>query len=150
MARAADAGAGAAEPANEWRQWRGPHFNGSSDAKHLPDKLDEKANARWTTAMPGTGSGTPVVAGDRVFVSALDKASQKLLAMCLSRADGKILWSKEVGSGFQKNDRNNTASPSPITDGQTVWFYYGSGDLAAFDLEGNAKWARNITKDYGP
>src|SRR3954451_23841735 len=82
MARAADGGAGAAEPANEWRQWRGPHFNGSSDAKRLPDKLDEKANARWTTAMPGTGSGTPVVAGDRVFVSALDKASQKLLAMC--------------------------------------------------------------------
>jgi outer membrane protein assembly factor BamB len=143
-ARAADAG-----PRNEWHQWRGPHFNGASDATNIPDKFDDKTNVRWTTAMPGPGSGTPIVAADRIFVSALDKASKKLLAMCVSRTDGKILWSKEVGEGFQENQRNNLASPSPLTDGKSVWFHYGSGDLVAFDLEGNQKWARNIAKDFG-
>jgi outer membrane protein assembly factor BamB len=139
----------AAERGNEWHQWRGPHFNGASDATNIPEKFDEKTNVRWTTALPGPGSGTPIVAADRVFVSALDKASKKLLATCVSRGDGKILWSKEVGEGFKQNPRNNLASPSPLTDGKTVWFYYGSGDLVAFDLEGNQKWARNISKDYG-
>ena len=65
------------------------------------------------------GAGTPIVAGDRVFVSALDKASKKLLAMCLSQTDGKILWSKEVGEGFQQNNRNNMASPSAVAGALT-------------------------------
>src|SRR3954468_10108167 len=90
-ARAADAG-----PGNEWHQWRGPHFNGSGDAANIPDKLDEQANVRWTTALPGPAAGTPVIAGDRVFVSSKDNASKKLVAMCLSRKDGKILWRKDV------------------------------------------------------
>jgi outer membrane protein assembly factor BamB len=138
-----------AQRGNEWHQWRGPHFNGASDATNIPDKFDDSANVRWTTAMPGPGSGTPVIAGDRVFVSALDKASKKLLAICVSRTDGKIRWSKEVGEGFQENQRNNFASPSPLTDGKMVWFHFGSGDLVAFDLDGNQKWARNIAKDFG-
>lgn len=149
LATFAAASARAVEPGNEWHQWRGPHFNGASDATNIPDKFDDKTNVRWTTAMPGPSSGTPIVAADRVFVSALDKASKKLLAMCVSRIDGKILWSKEVGEGFQENQRNNLASPSPLTDGKMVWFHYGSGDLVAFDLEGNQKWARNIAKDFG-
>jgi outer membrane protein assembly factor BamB len=139
----------AADPANEWHQWRGPHQNGSSNAKNLPAKFDEKTNVLWTTALPGPSAGTPIVAGDRVFVSALDKASKKLLAMCVSRKDGQILWSKDVGVGFTQNQRNNLAAPSPLTDGKTVWFYYGTGDLAAFDLEGNQQWARNISADHG-
>ena len=142
-ARAADAG-------NDWQQWRGPHHNGSSDAKNLPVKFDEKTNVRWTTALPGPSAGTPIVAGDRVFVGALDKASKKLLALCISRKDGQILWSKEVGVGFSQNERNNLAAPSPLTDGKTVWFYFGTGDLAAFDLEGKSLWARNIATDHGP
>src|SRR6187551_472316 len=78
----------AAEPGNEWHQWRGPHFNGASDATNIPEKFDDSPNVRWTTAMPGPSSGTPIIAADRVFVSALDKASKKLLAMCVSRKDG--------------------------------------------------------------
>ena len=149
LSAAAPSAALGADHGDQWQQWRGPYFNGSSEAKNLPEKLDP-AGAKWTTAMPGPGAGTPIVSGDRVFVSALDKDSKKLLAMCLSRADGKILWSKEVGEGFQQNQRNNMASPSPLTDGKTVWFHFGTGDLVAFDVEGNQKWARNITEDHGP
>jgi outer membrane protein assembly factor BamB len=135
--------------AADWQHWRGPNFDGSSDAKNLPEKLDTQSNLRWSTALPGPGAGTPIISGDRIFVSALDNSSKKLLAMCISRADGKIVWRKEVGEGFEQNQRNNMASPSPVTDGTTVYFYYGTGDLAAFDYAGNQKWARNIEKDHG-
>jgi outer membrane protein assembly factor BamB len=139
----------AAEPANEWRQWRGPHFNGSSDAKNLPERFDDKTNVKWTTALPGPSSATPVVCGDRVFVSVLDKSSKKLLAVCVSRKDGHVMWQKEVGEGFIKNERNNMASPSPVCDEKNVWFYYGTGDLISFDHDGNQKWSRSIAKDFG-
>ena len=135
--------------AEDWPQWRGPHFNGSSESKGLPDKLDASTQL-WSAELPGPGSGTPIVWHDRIFISSLDAQSKKLLGMCLSRADGKVLWSKEIGNGFQENRMNNTASPSAVTDGKLVWFYFGTGDLAAFDFDGNAKWSRNIQKDYGP
>jgi outer membrane protein assembly factor BamB len=134
--------------AENWPQWRGPKFNGSSDAKGLPEKLD-KGSAKWSAAMPGPSAGTPIVWENRVFVSALDGQSQKLLALCLDRKDGRVLWRKEVGQGSFTNDRNNHASPSPVTDGKNVWFYYGNGDLVAFDVEGNPLWSRNIQKDFG-
>jgi outer membrane protein assembly factor BamB len=135
--------------AEEWPQWRGPHLNGSSDATGLPQKLDSSTQA-WAVDLPGTGSGTPIVWQDRIFISCLDQKSSKLLAVCLSRKDGSVLWSKQVGLGYQRNDRNDTASPSPVTDGKIVWFYYGTGDLAAFDLDGNEKWTRNLQKEFGP
>jgi outer membrane protein assembly factor BamB len=138
-----------AEGGANWPQWRGPAFNGSSPAANLPDALDKNKNLAWSTPMPGPGSGTPIVWQNRVFVSSLDNQSKKLVALCIDRADGKVLWRKEVGLGFTANDRNNMASPSPVTDGKTVWFYYGTGDLAAFDFEGKQLWARNIEKDYG-
>lgn len=140
---------GAKLRADEWPQWRGPHFNGSSEAKGLPEKLDASTQA-WAVDLPGTGNGTPIIWQDRIFISCLDPRSSKLLAVCLSRKDGAVLWSKQVGLGYQKNDRNDTASPSPVTDGRMVWFYYGTGDLAAFDLDGNEKWSRNLQKQYGP
>ena len=135
--------------AENWPQWRGPKLNGSSEAKNLPDKLD-KDSAAWQAKLPGPGAGTPIVWENRIFLSALDQQSKKLLALCLDRKDGRELWRKEVGLGFASNNRNNMASPSPLTDGKTVWFYYGTGDLAAFDFEGKQLWARNLQNDFGP
>ena len=134
--------------AENWPQWRGPHFNGSSESKNLPEKLDDSTRL-WETQLPGGASSTPVVSNDRIFLSCLDRNSKKLLGMCLSAKDGKVLWSKEIGLGFKQNDRNDMASPSPVTDGKWVWFYFGTGDLAAFDADGNEKWSRNIQKDFG-
>src|SRR5438034_11634598 len=81
--------------AEDWPQWRGPHFNGSSNESNLPESLEPKS-AAWATDLPGSGSGTPVVFGDRIYLSALDKNSKKLLALCLNRADGKMLASHEL------------------------------------------------------
>ncbi|HET6251450.1 MAG TPA: PQQ-binding-like beta-propeller repeat protein, partial [Tepidisphaeraceae bacterium] len=132
----------------DWAQWRGPHFDGSSDAINLPDNID-KDKAAWKTQLPGVGSGTPVVFGDRIFLSTVDPQSSKLMGNCISRTDGKILWSKEIGTGFTRSDRNNAASPSAVTDGKLVYFYFSTGDLSAFDIEGKKVWERNIQKDHG-
>ena len=134
--------------ADNWPQWRGPKFNGSSEAKNLPENLD-KGSALWSTPLPGSGAGTPVVWENKIFVSSVDQQSQKLIAMCLDRKDGRVIWRKEVGQGMATNRRNNHASPSPITDGKLVWFYYGNGDLAAFTVEGEPLWSRNLERDFG-
>ena len=134
---------------DQWPQWRGPHFNGSSDAKDLPDRLDASTQL-WSLELPGQGAGTPIVWKDRMFLTGIDDQSMKLLAMSISRSNGQILWKKEVGEGFETNERNNMASPSALTDGKLAFFYYASGDLVAFDLDGNQKWARNLQKDFGP
>jgi len=135
--------------AADWPEWRGPDFNGSSPAKNLPATLDKSKNLLWTTHLPGISASTAIISGDHLFVSCIDNQSSKLLAMCLDRKDGHITWQKDVGVGFKSNDRNNMASPSPVTDGKNAWFYFGTGDLAAFDLAGTQLWSRNLQKDYG-
>jgi outer membrane protein assembly factor BamB len=73
-----------------------------------------------------------------------------LQAMCFDRVSGTLLWSHDVAKGVRQDSRSNKASPSPATDGRQVVFFYGSGDLACFDLDGGRRWARNIQQDYGP
>lgn len=135
--------------AENWPQWRGPALNGSTTETNLPDKLDPAA-AAWTLPLPGNSAATPIVFGDRIFTTALDKSSQKLVGYCVNRQNGTILWSKEIGLATEKRGNNDLAGPSPVCDGQSVFFYFGSGDLAAFDMEGNKRWSRNIQTDYGP
>ena len=135
--------------AADWPQWRGPNFDGSADAKNLPEKFSRNENLLWAATLPGLSNGTPIIHGDRIFTTALETTSKKLMAICLSRADGKVLWQKEVGTGFFAKGENNMATPSPVTDGKTVWFTFGTGDLAAFDMEGKPVWSRNLQRDIG-
>ena len=141
---------GSAALAAEWPQWRGPNFNGSAEATGLPETLDPKSDALWTTTLPGPASSTPVVAGGHVYVGTIERGSRKLLAMCLDAKSGQALWQKTVGNGFESNERNDLGSPSPVTDGQHAWFFYGTGDLVCYDQLGQQLWARNLQKDYGP
>lgn len=140
--------AGGARADHDWPQWRGPNFDGSSQATNLPDKID-KDKAAWTTHLPGSGNGTPVITGDRVFITVVDPQSSKLMGVCISRTDGRILWQKEIGEGITHSDRNNAASPSAVTDGKSVYFLFSTGDLAAFDVQGKPLWQRNLQKDHG-
>jgi outer membrane protein assembly factor BamB len=81
---------GFARAEENWAQWRGPDFNGSTSAKNLPEKLS-KDEQLWSTPMPGHSNGTPIIFGDHIFTTAQQKDG-KLLALCVSKADGKILW----------------------------------------------------------
>ena len=136
--------------AENWPHWRGPAFNGSSEEKHLPARFSRTNNVKWSTALPGTSAATPIVWDEHVFVSSADDRNRTMRALCLGRKDGKVLWNHEVGVGYSLDDKSNFASPSPVTDGKLVVFYYGNGAVAAFDFDGKQQWARDIQKDYGP
>lgn len=136
--------------AENWPQWRGPFFNGSSSETDLPTRFSPTENLAWQGDLPGVGGSTPIVWEDHVFVSAQEPGSMKLWAVCLGRDNGQVRWRKPMGTGFGNKMGNTGASPSPITDGKTVWFYFGTGELAAFDLAGKQLWRRNIATDHGP
>jgi outer membrane protein assembly factor BamB len=135
--------------AENWPNWRGPHFNGSTTLKNLPVQFSTTENIAWSVDLPGAAAATPIVWEDRVFLAGVDAASDTLLASCYSRADGRLLWQHDVAKGSRKDYRSNFASASPVTDGKIVVFFYGNGDLVCYDLDGKKQWARNIQKDYG-
>lgn len=137
-------------PAENWPQWRGPAFDGSSSEKNLPAEFSTTNNVKWAVDMPGPAASTPIIWADHVFVSSIDRQARTLVAMALDRRTGKVLWQHEVGPGSHLDDKSNFASPSPVTDGALAIFYFGNGDLAAFDFAGKKIWSRNIQKDYGP
>jgi outer membrane protein assembly factor BamB len=149
----------------DWNNWRGPNYNGSSNTtESLPVKFDSSTKVKWKYDLPGPSAGTPIVNGQFVFVSSIkviDQSSGKgdLLAFCFNRKSGELLWMKNAGSGYrpgeddgfdyQLDSRSNYATPSPVTDGERVIFFFGNGDLISYLMDGSEEWRRNIQKDYG-
>lgn len=135
--------------AQNWANWRGPNYNGSTTAKNLPTTFSKTENVKWVADLPGPSAATPIIWNDHVFVSSTDVKSRTLRALAFDRKSGKELWNHEVAQGFSQDNRSNLASPSPVTDGALVYFFYGTGDLVAYDFSGKQIWARNIQKDFG-
>jgi outer membrane protein assembly factor BamB len=135
--------------ADNWPQWRGPNFNGSSSERGLPSDFSKSNNVAWRAALPGPAGSTPVIFGDHVFVNSIDAAKKSRVAICLDRKTGAVKWQQDIGPGITQDDRSNFASPSPVTDGQVVYFYYGNGEIVCFDMNGKQIWSRNIQKDHG-
>ncbi len=134
--------------AGDWPNWRGPKFDGSSIETGLPPTISA-ADALWKVAMPGPAASTPIVSGDRVFISTVDSEAKKLLGLCLDRKTGAEMWRREIGEGLNSDDKSNYANPSPVTDGKLVIFHFATGDTAAFAFDGTEAWRRNLQKDYG-
>jgi outer membrane protein assembly factor BamB len=136
--------------AENWPHWRGPAFNGSSAETGLPATFSATEGVKWMAPMPGYSGSTPVIWENHVFVSSPD-ANKALLLLCLDRANGKVRWSKQIAEGDQVKGRTspNMSSPSPVTDGKTVYALYGTGDLAALDFNGQILWQRNLANDFG-
>jgi len=136
-------------PAENWPQWRGPDFNGSTTEKDLPDAWHKPDYLRWRRPLPGPSCATPVVWAGRVFVTSLDGDAKNVLAICIDTRTGEELWRQTVGPN-RGVARNDMASSSPVTDGKKVSFMTGAGALVAFDLDGKRLWSRDIEKDHGP
>jgi outer membrane protein assembly factor BamB len=136
------------DAAENWPQWRGPYFNGSTKEQNLPSQWSKTENVAWVTPLPGYSGATPVVWGNSVFVSSPDE-QKNLLLLCLDRKNGQVQWQRKVASGNFEKGRNNSASPSPVSDGTRVFILFATGDLAAFDFSGNEVWHRNLATDYG-
>lgn len=131
-----------------WAQWRGPFFNGSTTETNLPSQWSQTENVAWKAPMPGVCGATPVIWGDSVFVSTPDE-QKDLRLICYNLANGEVRWQQVASSGNREEGLNTTASPSPVTDGQRVIVCYATGDLTAFDLGGKKLWNRNLVTEFG-
>ncbi|MHC4681194.1 MAG: outer membrane protein assembly factor BamB family protein [Planctomycetota bacterium] len=136
--------------AGDWSHWRGPYFNGSTDEKNLPSDWSQTEGIAWSIELAGSSAGTAIVRDDRVFLSGVDSARDALLAMAFDRTTGKQLWKHDVAQGIRRDRRSTYAASSPVTDGKIVVYFFGSGELVCFDVDGSLRWKRNIQDDYGP
>ena len=136
-------------PAQNWPNWRGPHHNGSSQETGLPTVFSRAKGVAWKAELPGEGASTPIVWEDSVFLTSTDDERDAVVAMRLDAKTGQVVWSHALGEGVRIDERSTYAGASPVTDGKTVWFFSGDGDLAAFDFAGERLWHRNIEEDYG-
>src|SRR5687767_11527777 len=134
-------------PAENWPHWRGPRYDGVSRESGLPTEWDDSKNVLWKAPLPGIGSGTPVVWGERIFLTS--QAGEDLLLLCFDTA-GKELWRHRLGRADRgaRADENNAASPSPSTDGKLVFALVGSGDFVAVDFSGKEAWRFNVQERY--
>src|SRR5687768_3425751 len=135
--------------ADNWSQWRGPNFNGSTSEKNLPATFSRSEGLVWTAPLPGPSGATPVIWGDSVFVSSSDEVAKTCVALAFDRKTGKELWRAKVVEGMGRDRMSTFSNSSPVTDGQRVWFFYGNGELVCFDMGGKEIWRRNIEKEYG-
>jgi outer membrane protein assembly factor BamB len=141
------AGAVSGLRAENWPQWRGPRMNGTSTERALPVKWSTTENVSWSLAMPAFSGSTPIIWGEHVFLNTADGDELQLWAV--NRAKGDVLWKRPLDTGNVKMRKQNMSSPSPVTNGKTVWVMTGTGILKAFDFSGKEIWARDIQEDYG-
>jgi outer membrane protein assembly factor BamB len=137
-----------AHPAAEnWPQWRGPLLNGLSTETNLPARWSKTENVAWKLALPAWSGSTPIVWNDRIFLNVAEGGD--LYLWCVNRADGGMRWKQRLSSGNVRMQKQNMSSPSPVTDGTSIWVMTGTGILKAFDFDGRELWSRDIQKDYG-
>jgi outer membrane protein assembly factor BamB len=140
--------------AENWPGWRGAARTGVSDETGLPLEWSENQGVRWKVALPGSGISNPIVWGERVFVTSSNGRNQdELHLLCLARDDGSEKWHLRLwGSAptLHHPTKSSMASPSPVTDGEHVFAFYGSGDVVCVDFDGGLVWQRSLASEYGP
>ena len=133
--------------ADNWPQWRGPTMNGVSTEKNLPLSWTTEENIVWKLALPGLSGSTPIVWRDRVFLNVAEGSD--LYLWCVDRKTGTLAWKKQLGTGNVKMRKQNMSSPSPVTDGKSVYVMTGTGVLKGFDFSGKELWSRDFQREYG-
>lgn len=179
-----------ASVAEDWPQWRGPSSNGISGETGLPERWSATENIAWKTALAGLGASSPIVWGEKIFVTsqtgtvpiqqgvkvqlarddqdlagkenpiggrnmktALPGEEVNLVVEAFSRSSGKRLWKFTIpatGEFPELNEKHNLATPTPVTDGKTVYALFGNGQLVALDMDGKQVWTRHLGKEYSP
>lgn len=142
--------------AENWPQWRGPSANGVAPGAAPPLEWSESQNIRWKVPVPGRGSGSPIVWGDRVFVlTAVSENGQtvagvvhRFLVIAYERQTGEVVWQKvareEAPHEPTHSDNGTYASASAVTDGEVLIANFESRGLYAYDLDGNLIWEKDL------
>src|SRR5438105_4910788 len=135
--------------AQEWTRFRGPNGSGISYAKTIPTKISS-ADINWKIELPGSGHSSPVLWGDRIFLTSTGDKSGGISALCLDANDGRLLWRKDFSlTPFARHQFNSFASSTPAVDAERVYFVWNEPDhymLTALDHDGKQVWQR----DFGP
>lgn len=148
--------------ATDWPQFRGPTADGVTTETNLPLKWSEKENVVWRTVLPGPGSSSPIVVGERVFLTSYsgygvdvsapgEMKDLKRHAICLNRRDGKIVWQHEVKTDLPEKPyqgqyitMHGYASSSAVSDGKSVFFFFNHAGVHAFGVDGKKLWEVSV------
>ena len=136
--------------AADWPQFRGPQGNGISKDTGVPTKLDPSSIA-WAADLPGRGLSSPIIIGDRVFVTCSSGPKQdRLHVICFNAKDGTKRWERQFWATGRTMSHEKTcvAAPTPASDGERIFALFSSNDLLCLDLDGNLLWLRGLTRDY--
>ncbi|MEI6667136.1 MAG: PQQ-binding-like beta-propeller repeat protein [Acidobacteriota bacterium] len=161
----------AAAASANWPQWRGPGSSGVSPEVNLPSHWDATTNIAWKTAVPGKGHSSPIVWGNRVFLTTAIEGAvvpgakapvhmvdgkpwshpeamgadrrHTLKVLAVDAGTGRVVWDRVAYDGLMSDSRHakaSYASPTPLTDGEMVYAYFGSEGLFAYDFNGVLQW----------
>lgn len=174
--------------ARQWPQWRGPSSAAVSPDSGLPTSWSRNENLAWRVPLAGAGASSPIVWGDRVFVTSQvgdapvapgrhprlardDRTLSEregtiggrrdpdaigplwLVVEAFTREDGRRLWEhrmEAVGPLPALHEKHNLATPTPVTDGERVYAWFGNGQLVALDMRGRVVWSRHLGAEYAP
>ena len=156
-----------ASSSDQWPQFRGPQSTGVADDPNLPDTWSTARNVIWKTEIPGSGWSSPVVWGDRIFLTSVISTvapeapkkglyfggnregiptdEHRWMVYAVDWKTGKIVWEREVHRGVPASShhlKNTYASETPVTDGERVYAYFGNLGLFVFDMEGKPVWSQ--------
>lgn len=128
--------------AENWPGFRGPTRQGISNEKNLPTQWSETSNIAWKTVITGEGWSSPIVFGNRVFVTTATEEGASYHLLCLDRKTGAILWDRQVlrQKPGHRQPLNSYASSTPVTDGKNVYVVAFDGSIAAVSTEGETVW----------
>jgi outer membrane protein assembly factor BamB len=140
-------------PATDWPRWRGPNADGVADGRNLPTRWSLTENLRWSVKLPGWGTSSPVVYGDRVFVTShlKDGSKNALLTVCLDRKDGQERWRHDFGFGVNQRThaKSNLAVNTPAVTEDALYVAFGNADIARYSHDGNLIWVNRYLPRFG-
>ena len=137
--------------AADWAQFKGPNATGVSPDKNLPLEWGKDKGQKWKAALPARGVSSPVVFGDRVYVTCSSGVrDDRLHVLCFDAHSGKQLWHRQLQAtgGTSAHPKSCMAANTPVADETGVYALFATGDLACFDADGTLRWYRSLVGDY--
>ncbi len=130
--------------AADWPAWRGPTGQGYCSEKDLPLKWSKTENVKWKVPLQEPGNSTPVIWGDKIFMTEGNKGGTLRSLLCLAKADGKLLWRKDVEYPDKERNWNDRwyCNASPAVDGERVVVSFASAGMYCYDFAGKELWKR--------
>ncbi len=154
----------------DWTRFRGPGASGVSEDTRLPTRWNEADGVAWKTELPGFGASSPITLGDQIFLTSYsgygldrdapgEQANLEHHLTCLDRSDGQVVWSRSIDPVLPRTEYggfmplHGYSSNTPVTDGQSVYAFFGNSGVFAFDLAGKPLWGRvsvgDLTHKWG-